>query len=377
MWSPPERQTVLFRAKLPAGEAALRALAIADEQVRIVGVYADPVVGVATRGESDPSLGTVAQVGELMNVERLHAHGLTGEGVPVVVVDTGLNVEHLHSLGRTHEFDRGLSYTTDAATHDPGQFPVAHGTMAAFQVGIAGPAAKLADHAVLVSRAQTPTQPLMHAWLSDIQPAYLRLHEYLMSLEPADRKLVVTNSWAMIDESWDLPATEILNYSDNPDHPFNRTVRNLVAAGADVLFAAGNCGDPLPVSGCRFNRQPICGANSLAEVITVGAVDIDSARLGYSSQGPGRITDRKPDVCGYSHYDGSGVYHSDWGTSTACPSVAGLVSAVRTRYSADALPPHELKAALEQTAKRPEGATHSPDIGWGVVDPAALIEALP
>src|SRR2546426_12390427 len=36
------------------------------------------------------------------------------------------------------------------------------------------------------------------------------------------------------------------NYSANPDHPFNQVTGALVAAGADVFFAAGNCGAGCP-----------------------------------------------------------------------------------------------------------------------------------
>jgi subtilisin family serine protease len=156
-------------------------------------------------------------------------------------------------------------------------------------------------------------------------------------------------------------------------------VRELVKLGADFLFSAGNCGDLDPAARCGFKTQPICGANSLEEVITVGAVDIDGTRLGYSSQGPGRIVAEKPDLCGYSHYQGSGIGTPpvDWGTSTACPGVAGVIAALRTRYSSADLSPHDLKRVLLDSARRPDGTGHSPDTGYGVIDAAALLDQLP
>src|SRR2546426_4729724 len=36
------------------------------------------------------------------------------------------------------------------------------------------------------------------------------------------------------------------NYSANPEHPFNQVTGALVAAGADIFFAAGNCGADCP-----------------------------------------------------------------------------------------------------------------------------------
>jgi subtilisin family serine protease len=376
-WTP-ERRTMLFRALLPPDErAALRALSVADEQTRIFGVFNDPAVAIAHRRLSTEPFGTVEQVEALMSCAWLHEHSFTGEGVSVAVVDSGINLDYLAGRGRRHVLDAGLSHVPKWADHEPGQFPVGHGTLAAFQVGIAAPDATLLDHAVLGRSYEDDDEPLIKAWLSDIEPGYVALHRYLSEQEPSERRLVVTNSWAMIDPDWDFPTAHIENFSDNARHPFNRMVRALVRAGADVLFAAGNCGREDPVRWCGFTSQPICGANSMPDVITVAAVDVDGVRLGYSSQGPGRIDGgfEKPDLSGYSHYHGSGVEPADWGTSTACPGVAGVVAAVRSRYSAAELPPLELKQLVLRSAR---GAAdgHNPDTGYGVIDPRALLEEL-
>lgn len=376
-WEPPERRTVLFRAELPSGDAATKALRVASEQARVVGVYTDPPVAIAHRKSSDPAYGTVDRVADALGAARLHQQGLDGRGVRVVVVDSGISMEYLSDRGRKHSLDRSLSRVAGTSSHGSGEFPAEHGTLAAFQVGIVAPEATLVDQAVLTDRVASDDGPLIQAWLSDIEPGYVALYSYLSELDASERRLVVSNSWAMIRPDWDFAAEHVQNFSDNAQHPFNRMVSALVGLGADVLFAAGNCGQPFPVERCGFGTQPICGANSLEDVITVGAVDLDGTRLGYSSQGPGRLAFEKPDLCGYSHYKGSGVVAVDWGTSTACPGVAGVIAAVRTRYAADKLPPHKLKQLLLETARRPEGAGHSPDTGYGVVDPAALLERLP
>lgn len=374
-WSPPERRTVLFRASLPRGDAAEQALAVATERAEVVGVYNDPPVALAQRRHTDASHGNAERVGELMSCDTLRDQGLTGNGVVVAVVDAGINMAYLHGRGRRNELDESLSYVAPTSDRSAGDFPIGHGTLCAFQVGIAAPDATLADHAVILDPAETDGAPLMQAWLSDIEPGYVKLHRHLSELDLPDRRLVVSNSWAMIHPDWDYPSEHVQNFSDNPAHPFNRMVRALIDLGADVLFAAGNCGQPYPVGGCGFRSQPICGANALEEVITVGAVDIDGERLGYSSQGPGRIVAEKPDLCGYSHYAGSEIYYADWGTSTACPGVAGVVAALRSRYSPAELPPRALKDALLRSA-HPADGPHSPDIGYGVIDPARTLERL-
>lgn len=381
----PERRTVLFRATLPTDpEAAARALSVANEESRIVGIFNDPQVTLAARRPRDPAHGTVEQVADLMGVADLRQRGLDGDDVTVVVVDGGINMEYLRDRGRRHELDTDLSWVIEGSHHSAGEFPTAHGTMTAFQVGIAAPEARIADHAVLIDRADDGEEPLIKAWLSDIEPGYVHLHQHLSELDWADRRLVISNSWAMTSPKWDFPATDPdtgaihpENFSINPNHPFNRMVRALVDEGADVLFSAGNCGRPHPVRKCEFDKQPICGANSLEEVITVGAVDVNAERLGYSSQGPGRIVARKPDLCGYSHYKGSDVFYADWGTSTACPGVAGVVAAVRSQYSAADLSPAHLKEALLASARPGIGGGHSPEVGYGVVDPVALLRYLP
>ncbi len=257
----------------------------------------------------------------------------------VAIVDAGVRLDHLRSMGLVHPLNEQWSYT-HRTEFRPGQFPPGHGTTTAFQVGVAAPQAGLIDQAVVFGEAsQDATQPLMQTWLSDITPAFERLREYLVGRRAEDRRLVVSNSWAMIRPEWDWPIDHEHNFSDNEDHPFCRLVRSLIALGPDVWFSAGNCGEPWPVRGCGFAEQAICGANSLPEVITVGAVDLDGERLGYSSQGPGRLALEKPDICAYSHYAGSNITSVDWGTSVSCPLAAGVVAAVHTVHTSDKLTP--------------------------------------
>lgn len=370
-------RSVLFRGELPPGDSAREALDAVQEHARVVRVYADPPIALcACRRPRDPAYGTVEDVARLLDVERLHRSGLDGRDVSVVLVDAGINLDFLHERARPHPFDESLSCAAGDSGATPGSFPVGHGTMAAFQIGIGAPRATLVDHAVVLAPSGDPDdEPRIAAWLSDIAPGYASLRDHLKGLEPAARRLVVSNSWALINPAWDFPAGP-RNYSSNPQHPFLRLVRELVDLGADVLFAAGNCGEPFPVAGCGFDFQPICGANSLPEVITVGGVDIDGLRVGYSSQGPGRLELQKPDICGYTHYQGSrAVPRADWGTSAACPQVAGIVAAVRSKRNSAELSPNDLHAALTASARRTRDE-FSPDVGWGIVDAAALLERL-
>jgi len=259
----------------------------------------------------------------------------------------------------------------------PGSHPKNHGTMCAYDVGIAAPRATLLDHAVLLSMTQGSN--VMQGLLSDAVLSYSKLLQVLSAMPAATRALVVSNSWGMFSPTWDFPVGSPGNYSDNPSHPFNVIVASLAAAGADILFAAGNCGLDCPDSRCQFgNTRPICGANSHPSVLCVAGIDIHRSRVGYSSQGPGRLSARKPDVSSYTHFDGSHVYapSPDSGTSAATPVAAGVLAAVRTKYPTTKVAPDQLRSIIAKTSIDLGQPGFDYDTGWGALDPGALITAL-
>ena len=256
--------------------------------------------------------------------------------------------------------------------YQPGTTPRNHGTMCAFDVKIAAPDARIWDYALLRSQAGTWT-----AFLSDAIAAFADLIDRIGA---TPGRWVVNNSWGMFNRSQDAPIGSPENYSANPNHPFNQITGSLVAAGADVFFAAGNCGQQCPDGRCGVGDvgpgASIHGANSHPDVITVAAVTVDDRRLGYSSQGPGGLYRRKPDLAGLSHFAGSGVYPADGGTSAASPVAAGVAAALRQRFTAQALGPAQLKGVLQRTARDLEGNGWDFDLGYGVIDGAAAARAL-
>src|SRR2546428_122505 len=106
-----------------------------------------------------------------------------------------------------------------------------------------------------------------------------------------------------------------------------------------------DCPDPRCGKGDTGPGASIHGANSHPDVFTVGAVTVTDRRLGYSSQGPGALHSRKPDLAGFSHFAGSGIYPADGGTSAASPVAAGVAAAPRPRLPPPPpapAPPHGL-----------------------------------
>jgi subtilisin family serine protease len=371
-----EEATVVVRGEVDDSVVKAAEAIHAGRHPDVVAVFADPTIERCPTCGGDDAVGDAETVADLLGCQELQAGGFDGSGVALAIVDTGINLDYFDK----HEFDRPVldaerSFTPSGVNEAPGEHPVAHGTMCAFDSLIAASKATLLDCAVLLSKRQGTT--VMEGLLSDAILAYAHLRSVLSNMATSDRALVVSNSWGMFTPQWDLPVGSPGNYSDNPAHPFNVIVSSLEAAGADILFAAGNCGTACPDGRCGFaGDRPICGANSHPKVLAIGGVDTEKEWVGYSSEGPGRLMARKPDVCSYTHFAGSGVEEIDTGTSAACPVAAGVIAAIRTRFSTEDLSPAALRSLVQKTAddRGPVGFDYQ--YGWGILDPTGLAAAL-
>ncbi|MEV0587156.1 S8 family serine peptidase [Nonomuraea sp. NPDC050310] len=373
-----EDATVLVRGTISDDDLAARVALLSSLRPDVVGVHADPVIETSLTCGGDAPVGDWRDVERLLNVAALSAEGLDGSGVALAVLDTGINAAHVaRQLGRSVTLDAERSWNPSGVPGRPGEFDVDHGTMCAFDTLIAAPQASLIDVPLLMSRR--PGGSALDGLLSDAVAAFAHLRTVLEAQPAESRALVINNSWGSFSPRWDFPVGHPGNYSDNAAHPFNLIVASLDRAGADVLFAAGNCGRECKDGRCAFPDRPIVGANSHARALSVGGVDVNGERVGYSSQGPGRLTARKPDLCAYTHFLGSrafGEAEPDSGTSAACPVAAGLVAAIRTQWPASRLSPAQLRSLLRRTADDRSEIGFDFDYGYGIVDTAGVVAAL-
>ncbi|MEV6836560.1 S8 family serine peptidase [Streptomyces sp. NPDC051133] len=368
----PEHAGVVVRGEIQDYDVASRYAMLSAARRDIVGIFSDPVI------ETLPTCGGEGPVGDWHDIQNkltdhLKSEGMDGDGVALAILDTGINVAHVTEvLGQDVTVDEARSWKPDGVTGTFGRFPVDHGSMCAFDTRITAPRATLLDLPILRPK------PLL-ALLTDAVKAFAHLRTVLDGMPQERRALVVSNSWGSFDPRGDFPPGHPGNYSDNPAHPFNLAVSALVEAGADVLFAAGNCGRECPDVRCAWPDRSINGANSHPSVLSIGGVDLRGARVGYSSQGPGRLSRRKPDVCTYTHFAGSKAFgpdEPDSGTSAACPVAAGVVAAVRSQLPVAELSPAELRVLLRRTADDLGMAGFDFDYGYGTIDAAAIVEAV-
>lgn len=375
----PQLIPYIVRGVLAEGEIDEAQAATLRKNKKVRGVYADPQIDVCPVVCPTGPIGTAANVARLVGARQLAQAGMDGQGVLLAIVDTGVNLAHLRAMGLNPTTDVGRSWKPASVLAAPFQFPVDHGTMCAFDALIAAPKATLLDIAVLQSQGAG-----FSGLLSDAVLAYSFLRTLLTANgRPGGvQSLVISNSWGLFNPAFDFPANDPGNYSDNPNHPFNRIVATLERLGADILFAAGNCGADCPDGRCAFGgTRTICGANSHPAVLSVAGVTVRGDRVGYSSTGPGRLTDHKPDIAGFTHFRGSGVYPADGGTSAACPVVAGVVAAVRS-----ALPtvpgtgdgsPAGVRNLLKKTALEAGNIGFDYAYGWGIVNGPRLSRIVP
>ena len=343
-------------------------------------LFADPAIAPFLTCIGSQPVGGVAQVRTKLNVAALAARGLDGSGVAVAIMDTGINLPYLkNKLGTAPLLDAANSWTPAGSSTAPGAHPVDHGTMCAFDTLIAAPRATLLDYPILSTNA--PGGAVVGSTLAVAVQAFAQLIAFwgvafAAGGAPRYKALVVSNSWGIYHPSWDFPAGHPGRYIDNPNHPFQGLVSVLARAGADILFAAGNCGADCPDSKCQ-NRttETIMGANASPDVLTLAGCDTQDARVGYSAQGPSiaGMFQKKPDITAYTHFLGSeafGANSPDSGTSAACPVAAGCVAAIRSKLAPRVVPPSNLFAQLMATARQTGGAAGwNGDLGHGIIDP--------
>jgi len=324
----------------------------------------------------------------------LEQRGLTGNGVNIVVIDEGFDATKVRNFGG------GLIYrptTQPGLTVQPGGTTRGHGLMMIRNIIDAAPDATFYDVPLIPPRISNVT-----GFVADALGAFTQLRLIIgflrqLGIPPWNGPWMLVNAWSIFNRSTEHPHGD---YTENPHHPLNVIIDEMVDDGIDFVFAAGNCGQFCPDRRCgRLDVGPgssIFGANSHPRVLTTGAVRTDARWVGSSSEGPGqlRLSTRKPDLCAPSFFrevgdaslgnlskpfvgDTGTPYTASTGTSAACGLTAGIVGAIRSGWDQSTVRPDRLRYVLNKMARKTEGPGWNERLGHGIIDVEATLSALP
>jgi hypothetical protein len=357
--APREDLIVTFRepvAELPLLRA-VPAMILHDATDRDAAHWrADPRVervdwAVPLERHGTPALPTDA----VLSLTRADGGGLTGAGVTVAVVDSGIDLLHPDLVGRVKANVRLVE----------GRFVPSEGDRDGHGTHVAGIVAASGDGSGGRWHGVAPAAQLVGIDISGrfTTASALLAYEWLLAHHEEHGIRVVVNAWGRV------PNGETFDARD----PEIRAIDRLVADGVVVLFSASNRG-PGPGTLSLEAMDP--------RVITVGATDAAGQPMSYSSRGPvaAPVPWTKPDVVAPGDMivaprssgvaprtdDPDTLYTRYSGTSQSVPHVAGIVAHM---LEADpTLMPDEIAVALRASAID-LGATGPDDAtGFGLVD---------
>ena len=267
---------------------------------------------------------TMKDVMEHVNAPKAWGKNARGKGVTVGIVDTGVS-----SAMKEFPATRRSAYSKSFGYADgPWVDPQGHGSMCA-----AAAAASTADGGKYDGVA--PDATILSARTNLLATDIYKLYDWVLSKKKSGEiagPIVMSNSYGLYRCSAPSGLPQ--------DHPYRQIILDAVAADIVVVFAAGNnhaaglCNhDPT-----KCSPNTIWAVNSIDEVLSVGTVNwnnkMDSGQHGNSSRGPGQWASahKKPDVVAPTYGEvvwGSGYQVMEWwGTSGACPQVAGLAALI-------------------------------------------------
>ena len=302
---------------------------------------------------------------EQINCHTAHQAGYTGQGVRVLILDTGFNTERsvFDSLTIIDEWDfiNNDGNTENEANDYSSQHN--HGTMvfstlAGYDPGnLIGPAF---GAEFLLAKTEDVTNE-----------SQVEEDNYVAALEWGEQlgADIMSSSLGYLD--W-------YSYCDMDGNTGVTTIAVDIATSLGMLCitSAGNWGTSSPPPNpCDTLYYYISAPADADSVISVGAVNSNGEIASFSSHGPtydGRI---KPEVCarGVSTWGvnaNSDSYRTGSGTSLSAPLVSGAAAVILSAHSGWS--PMQVREAMMMTADRVDNPDNN--YGYGVIDVMAAID---
>ncbi|MEA2064114.1 MAG: S8 family serine peptidase, partial [Gemmatimonadota bacterium] len=317
-----------------------------------------------------------------LGLEDLWDRGLTGKGILVCAIGSGIDGRHPLLKDKWRGINGGTAAESWFDPIDGSTFPFddernspSHGT-GVMGLMVAGTRSLgVAYDAQWIGAKVFDNQDLTEEGASSTKDSYLTA-AFQWALDPdgnpettVDVPDVINNSWGTLGEfQEDICQEKLWNLIDR-----------IEAAGTVMIFSAGNEGPDLFTIGSPASRS-LSPINSFA----VGAVDSLGRIATFSSRGPSACDSSsiKPNICAPGRnvitiVSTNYLYQLTRvnGTSFASPYVAGLAALMK--QANPGLTPKEIKELILETAT--DAGQPGPDFayGYGIIDPAAIFERIP
>jgi len=294
---------------------------------------------------------------EMIGAPALRDIGLTGQGVVVATMDSGVDIDH-PDLKDNWRGGSNSWYDVHAPTDIPYDTN-GHGTHVMGIIAGQGPTGIAPGVRWIAARV---FDKFNVATVSDVHLGFQWLLDPDGDPNTDDAPDIVNNSWNLRDN----PGQCIDEFADDID--------TLKAADIAVVFAAGNEG---PSAGSCSSPANYAGSFS------VGAVDVNRQIALYSSRGPSPChNDIFPNLVAPGtniattdlSFGGTNNYASVNGTSYAAPHAAGALAVLLNAFPHETI--EDLQSALQNTAGDLGDQGPDYDYGHGLIDVAAAYNLL-
>ena len=312
------------------------------------------------------------------NISRIHAPelwnaGISGSGVVVASLDTGVDVTHPDlgpkwrggGCGTPPDCDSWFDpYTNSIQPYDKAGSSTGHGTGT---MGVMAGESATDAYGVAPGVKWIAAKIFSDAGTADESDIILAMQWLLF---PGGN---VANAPDVVNNSWGYNSSP--NVCQTPNG-LQAAIQSVETAGIAVVYSAGNSGPNTSTSVSPANYQ----GN-----FAVGATDSTNNIALFSSRGPSACPDRTtsfPNVVapGVNIYTSapSGTYKSWEGTSFSAPHVSGAMALLVSAFPE--LTPAQLEAVLEQTALHligspPDDTVPNNIYGYGLIDVASAYKS--
>lgn len=272
------------------------------------------------------------EIAQKTNALSLHTLGLTGKGVKVAILDSGIDT--------THPFFQEINIESFNLTDEPLEDEFQHGTHVASILSFLAPKCHLLNIKVLNGDGKSQVSTIMRG------------------IELAHQQGADIINISVGEPIYECP--------DN--HPLNKIIDFVTNTGKMIVCSAGNDGP---------KRSPFIPA-ACQNAVAVGSMNQLMRTNKFSSRGP--ICERKyPDCVAFGNDVYAAFPNNKFdllsGSSQAAPQVSALLALVKEHFKIS-FTKEEIDYFLSQSSSWIESSDKNNSSGWGAIDMLKFFRAV-